>query len=92
MPAEESAPGRPVGGDNRVIQGLWIGRELSVLEQLSVASFVLNGHEYHLYVYEEVENVPSGATIKDAADILPRSSVFQYEHRPSYAGFANFFR
>lgn len=92
MSAEESTPGRPVGGDNRVIQGLWIGPELSVLEQLSVSSFLLNGHEYHLYVYEEVGNVPPGATVKDAAEILPRSSVFQYKHQPSYAGFANFFR
>lgn len=77
---------------NKIIQGLWIGPELSVMEQLSVASFLQNGHEYQLYVYEEPKNVPAGTVIKDANEILPSSSIFQYQHSPSYAGFANFFR
>jgi len=77
---------------NEVIQGLWIGPELSVMEQLSIASFLQNGHEYHLYVYDEVKNVPAGAVIKDASRILPAASIFQYKYQASYAGFANFFR
>jgi mannosyltransferase OCH1-like enzyme len=75
-----------------VIQGLWIGPELSVMEQLSLASFLQNGHEYHLYVYDAVQNVPAGAVIKDANEVLPASRIFQYKHQASYAGFANFFR
>lgn len=75
-----------------VIQGLWIGAELSVMEQLSVASFLQNRHEYHLYVYDEVKNVPAEAVIKDANEILPASRIFQYKDQASYAGFANFFR
>ena len=77
---------------NEVIQGLWIGSELSVMEQLSLASFLQNDHEYHLYVYDEVKNVPAGTVIKDASEILPASRIFQYKHQASYAGFANFFR
>lgn len=77
---------------NERIQGLWIGAELSVMEQLSIASFLQNGHEYHLYVYDEVKNVPARATIKDANEILPAFRIFQYKHQASYAGFANFFR
>lgn len=77
---------------NRIIQGLWIGPELSVMEQLSVSSFLLNGHEYHLYVYDELRNVPAGTVVRDASEILPSSSIFQYKHQASYAGFANFFR
>ena len=77
---------------SEVIQGLWIGPELSVMEQLSIASFLQNGHEYHLYVYDEVKNVPAGTVIKDASRILPSDSIFQYKHQASYAGFANFFR
>jgi mannosyltransferase OCH1-like enzyme len=77
---------------NEVIQGLWIGSELSIMEQLSVASFLQNGHEYHLYVYDELKNVPVSTVIKDANEILPASRIFQYKNRPSYAGFANFFR
>ena len=77
---------------NDVIQGLWIGPELSVMEQLSIASFLQNGHEYHLYVYDAVKNVPARAVIRDANEILPASRIFQYKHQASYAGFANFFR
>ena len=78
--------------NNKVIQGLWIGPALSRMEQMSLASFLANGHEYHLFVYDDVKNVPAGTTLKDANEILPSSSVFQYTGRPSYAGFANFFR
>jgi len=77
---------------NKIIQGLWIGPELSVMEQLSIASFLRNGHEYHLYVYDELKHVPSGTILKDANQILPSSKIFKYKQQQSYAGFANFFR
>jgi len=75
-----------------VIQGLWIGDEISAMEQLSIASFIANSHDYHLYTYEEVGNVPSGVVIRDAGEILPRSRAFQYSHHKTWSGFANFFR
>ena len=77
---------------NKTIQGLWVGPELSVMEQLSISSFLVNGHDYHLYVYDEVKNIPTGTVVKDANEILPAAHVFQYKRSPSYAGFANFFR
>ena len=77
---------------NQIIQGLWVGPELSVMEQLSVASFLKHGHEYHLYVYDQVKNVPAGAIIKDGNQILPASRIFQYKDHATYAGFSNFFR
>ncbi|ETW92904.1 MAG: hypothetical protein ETSY1_41610 [Candidatus Entotheonella factor] len=75
-----------------VMQGLWVGTELSVMEQLSISSFLHHGHPYHLYVYEEVKNIPHGTVVRDANDILPASMIFQYKDFPTYAGFANFFR
>ncbi|MBC8031782.1 MAG: hypothetical protein H7Z16_16990 [Pyrinomonadaceae bacterium] len=81
---------KPTG--NEIIQGLWVGPELSVMEQLSISSFLANGHDYHLYVYDDVKHVPAGTTVKDANSILPASDIFQYTGRPSYAGFSNFFR
>ncbi len=77
---------------NQIIQGLWIGSELSVMEQLSISSFLLNGHDYHLYVYDDVKNIPVGTVLMDASEILPPSCIFQYKRVPSYAGFSNFFR
>ena len=62
------------------------------MEQLSIASFLENGHEYDLYVYDGVTNVPARAMVRDANEILPASRIFQYKHQASYAGFANFFR
>ncbi len=62
------------------------------MERLSIVSFLRNGHEYHLYVYEDLPNIPAGAVVKDANEILPASRIFKYKHRPSYAGFANHFR
>jgi hypothetical protein len=77
---------------NKIVQGLWIGPEFSVMEQLSVASFMRHGHEYHLYIYDDVKNIPAGTVIRDASEILPASRIFQYKHFPTYAGFSNFFR
>lgn len=79
-------------GEGDIIQGLWIGPALSVMERLSVASFLACGHEYHLYVYDDVGNVPPGAVVKDAGTILPAEMIFQYRDFKSYAGFSNFFR
>jgi hypothetical protein len=74
------------------IQSLWIGGDLSPMEQLSIASFLANGHEYHLYTYGEVGHPPKGTVLKNAEEILPKTAVFQYHQHPSYAGFSNFFR
>jgi mannosyltransferase OCH1-like enzyme len=82
----------PLSKHNRIVQGLWIGSALSVMEQLSITSFLRNGHEYHLYAYNELSNVPVGTKIMDGNEILPASAIFQYKDRPSYAGFANYFR
>ena len=75
-----------------VIQGLWIGPALSVMERLSIASFLANGHEYHLYVYDDVKGVPAGTVVKDARAILAATKVFEYRDFKSYSGFSNFFR
>lgn len=78
--------------ENRVVQGLWIGSELSPMERLSIASFLSNGHEYHLYAYDHLRNVPEGTTVKDGNEILPASMIFRYERHRSFSAFSNFFR
>jgi len=79
----------------RVVQGLWIGSDLSLMERTSIGSFLAHGHEFHLYTYGDVGNIPAGTKVMDAAAILPRSSIFSYQadrHKGSLAGFANLFR
>lgn len=74
-----------------LIQTLWIGSELSNLERLSISSFIRDEHEFHLYTYGEVSNVPEGVVYKDANEIIPQSEVFRHK-KGSYAIFADWFR
>jgi len=75
-----------------IVQGLWIGEALSQMEQLSIASFLGQGYEFHLYTYGEVAGVPPGTVVRDAGAILPPSRIFFYPHEKFYGAFANFFR
>lgn len=75
---------------DNVIQGLWIGGQLSFVEQLCINSFRKNGHEFWLYTYGEVKGIPEGTKIIDANSILPEKDIFIVHG--SYAEFADYFR
>ena len=62
------------------------------MERLAIRSFLAQGHEFHLYTYDEIAAVPAGTKLLDAAQILPASRIFRYTGNGSLAGFANFFR
>jgi len=78
------------------IGSLWVGNKLSNLELLSINSFIMNGHPYHLYVYEEIENLPSGVIIEDANRIIKEKDIFRApgsNGRPGSLGaFSDYFR
>lgn len=61
------------------------------MEQLSISSFIRHGHEYHLYVYEDID-VPQGTVLKNADEILSRSQVFKDRTLDSFANFSDIFR
>lgn len=73
------------------MQTLWIGPELSKMEQLCLKSFVDNGHILHLYTYATVKNVPEGVIIKDGNEIIPEDEIFRYKNG-SVSAFSNLFR
>ena len=76
------------------IQSLWIGN-LGLLERLSMASFIANGHSYHLYAYDPNLMVPKGVTLKDANDILSQDSIFTYtsgKEKGGVSAFSDLFR
>ncbi|WP_316759885.1 glycosyltransferase [Pedobacter aquatilis] len=80
---------------NQKIQSLWIGGKLSKVERLCIQSFLDYGHEFHLYTYEEIDNIPKGAKILDARLIMPEDSIFRYKEgwaKGSVSGFADVFR
>src|SRR5579864_3873179 len=84
-----------------IVHGLWIGRRLSKLEQLTLRSFVQHGHDFNLWVYDELEeDPPPGVVLRDASEILPRQRIFvKAENDPSagvgrksYGPFSDLFR
>ena len=87
-------------GENNIINGLWIGDELSVVELLTLSSFIRNGHTFHLWLYGPMKTkLPPQVVIRDANEILPHSSVFRYEKQNQYghgkgsvSGFSDIFR
>ncbi|UJQ93271.1 hypothetical protein [Mariluticola halotolerans] len=77
--------------DLEPIASFWHG-PLSWLERLSIASFVRQGHPFHLYSYETVEGLPEGAELRDANDVLPRSSLMFYKGHGTPGVFSDWFR
>jgi len=85
---------------NKIIHGLWIGKFLSPVELLCMQSFIANGHNFHLWIYEPLQTpVPQGVIIEDASEIIPKEKVFVYKYKNqfghgkgSYAGFSDIFR
>lgn len=62
-----------------IINSLWIG-ELSDLEIASIKSWLNNGFTYHLYTYDNIENIPEGVEIKDANEIIPVNEFTNYKN------------
>jgi hypothetical protein len=77
--------------NSEIIQSLWIGPRLSNMEHLCIKSFIDFGHEFHLYTYDKVDNIPEGVIIKDGNEILPKSEIYRYKSG-SVSAFSNLFR
>ena len=70
---------------NKNIHGLWIGSKLSSIELLCINSFIANGHKFHLWVYEDLENIlPEAVILEDASKIIPKEEVFYYKNSNQY--------
>lgn len=74
-----------------VVQSLWIDPVLGEHQRICIDSFIKMGHEYHLYTYKRVDNVPEEVLIKDANEILPEKLIFK-DLFNSYATFSDWFR
>ena len=63
------------------VQSLWIGDKLGIREQLSIMSFLRNGHQFELWTYNTVQNVPEGTRVLDASKIMPKTVVDSCDSR-----------
>ena len=64
--------------NNQQLLTLWIGPELSFIERACLRSALRHGHRVALYCYEIPAGVPDGVELRDAAEILPRSTIVRH--------------
>lgn len=76
------------------INSLWVGDRLGFIERLCIRSALATGHGFRLFSYEpdELQGVPDGVELRDAADIMPREMLITYADSGSVALGANFWR
>lgn len=76
---------------NKFIQSLWIGERLSPMELLCINSYLQNDHEFHLYTYSRIDNIPKGVKVCDANEIINKDKIFRDSHE-EFASFSDYFR
>lgn len=70
---------------------LWIGRSLGPIERACMRSVLRQGHRLNLYCYEKPDGVPRGVELRDAAGVLPKTSIIRHQSG-SVSLFSNRFR
>ncbi len=74
------------------IASLWIGGQLTWLEQLCLKSFADAGHHTTLYSYEPIPNIPEGVHAGDAEEIFPADPMYRHARTGSPAIHADLWR
>ncbi|WP_243611746.1 hypothetical protein [Shimia aestuarii] len=74
------------------IASLWIGGQLTWLEQLCLKSFADAGHHTTLYSYEPIPNIPEGVHAGDAEEIFPSDPMYRHARTGSPAIHADLWR
>ena len=79
----------------KVVNGFWYGSELGELEKLCIESWIKNGYEFYLWVYDLDIEVPDKVVIANANHIVQFSEYFTYDEGHSKGtpiAFSNLFR
>ncbi len=74
------------------IAALWIGGNLSFLEQLCLKSFLDAGHHLKLFSYEAIGNAPEGVEMANANEILSQDKFLRHARTASPALHSDLFR
>ncbi|HRN93968.1 MAG TPA: glycosyltransferase [Chitinophagales bacterium] len=80
--------------------GLWIGNKLSLIELLTIQSFLSFGYHFKLWIYEPLQNdLPEKVELCNANEIIPHNQIFYYKNKSQFgigkgsvAGFSDIFR
>jgi len=62
--------------NSRIINSLWIGKKLNYLALLTIKSFLYHRHEFVLWTYDAITNLPDGARTANANEIIPSDNIF----------------
>ena len=74
------------------IHALWVGENLGRLARCCLMSFIQQGHNVVLHVYNDIKDVPSGVKLADANQIINKSKIIKHKKTGSYALFSDIFR
>jgi len=79
------------------INSFWDKDKLSLMEKLTIKSFIDHGHKFCLYTYKDINYNVEGLEIKDANEIINFKDYFLYEGfgdcpKNSVGGFSDIFR
>ena len=77
-----------------IVNGFWYGSDLGELEKLCIDSWIKNGYEFHLWLYDDIE-VPKGVIVENANDIVSFDQYFTYTKghtKNTPVAFSNLFR
>ena len=82
--------------DLPVARSFWFGTPITWIGNLSMQSYLSQGHSFELYAYENL-SVPEGVTLKDANELIPESESFEMLNsvdgvRGRFTTFSNIFR
>ena len=82
--------------DLPVVRSFWFGTPLTWICDLTMNSYMSQGHQFELYTYDDIP-VPEGVQLRDANEIIPESESFQMMNsidgvRGRYSTFSNIFR
>ena len=65
--------------EDKIVHLVWIGESLSLMGQLTIKLLQRQGKIPHLWSYDDIKNVPDGVERRDAAEILPKESIFSFQ-------------
>lgn len=74
------------------ISSLWVGSDLSWLEQVCIQSYIDNGHHFILYVIGEIKNIPTSVEIRQASEIYAPTFNISDNDRLRVAAYSDIFR
>ena len=78
-----------------IVNGFWHGLKLGELEKLCINSWIKNGYEFHLWVYDLDIKVSENVVIENANHIVDLREYFTYDEGHSKGtpiAFSNLFR